>query len=223
MKTRFILLCVLIFFVFTEINAQEKKVALGLGISPTVNWMKTKSEGLTSDGSKIGFKYGLMADFNFGENYALATGIFINNSGGKIQALEVIDSLEKSVSYNIKLQSIEIPLTLKMKTKEIGYLKYYGQFGFSPQLIINSSADIEVDGQEKKKNVDMQNRIADLDLALVLGIGIEYNVSGTTNLVIGVSYQNGFIDMLQGSADGFNEVEKKASTNQIALNLAVLF
>ena len=223
MKTRIISLSVLIFFVFPEIHAQEKKVALGLGISPTINWMKTKSEGLTSDGNRIGFKYGLMADFNFGENYALATGIYINNSGGKVNALEVVDSLEQNVSYNLKIQSIEIPLTLKMKTKEIGYFKYFGQFGFAPQIIINSTADIGVEGGETKDEVDMQDRIADLDLSLVLAIGIEYNISGTTNLVIGLSYQSGFIDLLQGSADGFNQVEKKATSNQIALNLGVLF
>jgi hypothetical protein len=52
---------------------------------------------------------------------------------------------------------------------------------------------------------------------------VEYNLSGTTNLVIGLSYQNGFIDLLDGSADGYREVEKKATSNQIALNLAVLF
>ena len=133
------------------------------------------------------------------------------------------DSIEKNVSYNMKIQSVEIPLTLKMKTKEIGYFKYYGQFGFAPQIIINSTADIEVDGQEKKKNFDIKDRVAELDFSLVLGIGWEYNISGTTNLVFGLSYQNGFIDMLKGSADGYNEVEKKATTNQIALNLGVLF
>ncbi|HAW51048.1 MAG TPA: hypothetical protein DCX54_01785, partial [Flavobacteriales bacterium] len=209
MKTRFILLSVLILFGLKDMNAQEKKVALGLGISPTLNWMKTKSEGLTGDGSRIGFKYGLMADFNFGENYALSTGVFINNAGGKVKALEVVDTLEKNVSYVMKIQSIEIPLTLKMKTKEIGYLKYFGQFGFAPEIIINSTADISVEGQEKQKNVDMKDRVTNLDLSLVLGIGVEYNLSGTTNFVIGVSYQNGFIDMLKGSADGFNDVEKK--------------
>lgn len=223
MKTKIISLSVLIFFVFTQSHAQEKKVALGLGISPTVNWMKTKSEGLSSDGSKIGFKYGLLADFNFGENYSLATGVFINNYGGKINALEIIDSLEQNVSYNLKIQSIEIPVTLKMRTKEIGYLKYFGQFGFAPQIIINSTADIEVEGQETQENVEMKDRIADMDLSLVLAIGIEYNLSGTTNFIIGLSYQNGFIDMLQGSADGYSKVEKKATTNQIALNLGVLF
>jgi len=222
MKTRFISLSVIFLFVFTQISAQEKKVALGLGISPTLNWMKTKSEHLSSDGTKIGFKYGLMADINFGENYALATGIFINNYGGKYKSGEG-DTLLNELSVDHKIQSVAIPLTLRMRTKEIGYLKYYGQFGFSPQIIINSSADV-TDGLtgETVEDKNMKDRVASFDLALVVGIGIEYNLSGTTNFIIGVSYHNGFIDMLKGTSYD-KDIEKNASTNQIALNLGVLF
>ncbi|MEQ8325417.1 MAG: porin family protein [Vicingaceae bacterium] len=220
MKRNYTLLSVLCLLLISQGHAQEKKVALGLTFSPTVNWWKASSENLSSDGSRIGFKYGLLADFNFGENYALATGIFINNAGGKYNAIEMMDSLQNNVSYNQRLQSVEIPLTLRMRTKEIGYLKYYGQFGFSPELFINSTADVQVEGQEQRADVDQKRNVADLNLSLVLGIGVEYNLSGTTNLLFGLSYQNGFIDVLKGSA---SSVEKKATTNQIALNLGVLF
>ena len=196
---------------------------MGLSFSPTMNWMKTKSEGLSSDGAKLGFKYGLMADFNFGENYSLATGIFINNAGGKYTSLEVADSMQKTHTYDQKIQSLEIPLTLRMRTKEIGYLKYFGQFGFSPQVVLNSTSDIEIEGMDGLDNVNAKNSVASFDLALVLGLGIEYNISGTTNLMVGLTYSNGFVDMLKGTSNGFAETEKNASTNQIALNLGVLF
>jgi len=223
MRTLFLSLSALFLFSISGLKAQEKKVALGLSFSPTMNWMKTKSEGLSSDGSKFGFKYGLMADFNFGENYSFATGIFINNGGGKYNSIEGDTSSVSTVNYDHKIQSVEIPLTLRMRTKEIGYLKYYGQFGFSPQIIINSTADIQSDGGDSRNDIDMKDQVASFDLALVLGIGIEYNISGTTNLILGLSYHNGFIDMLKGSSYVSGDVEKNASSNQIALNLGVLF
>lgn len=207
----------------SELFAQEKKVALGLGISPTINWLNAKSNGLESNGAKIGFTYGLMSDFNFGENYALATGLFINSSGGKVGSVELIDSLEKTINTNYKIQSILIPLTLRMRTKEIGYLKYYGQFGFNPELVINARADVDSEGEESKDDIGVMESVVDMNLSLVLGLGIEYNLSGTTNILIGLSYHNGFINRLKGRAGGFNPEDKSATSNQIALNLGVLF
>ena len=138
-----IILSSILLLINIGVKGQDKKVALGLGISPTVNWMKTSSNGIGSDGTKLGFSYGLLTDFNFGENYALATGIFINNFGGKtIETYGNTSGNPYNVNYNYKFQSILIPITLRMRTNEIGYLKYYGQFGFNPELIINSKADI---------------------------------------------------------------------------------
>lgn len=214
------IISVLCLLLISQLSAQDKKVALGLGFSPTINWLKAKSEGLSSNGSRIGFKYGLLADFNFGENYALATGIFINNFGGKYRSVEGVDSLPVNFSYDQKIQSVELPIVLRMRTKEIGYLKYFGQFGFSPEVVLNSTADIGADGQDTRSDVDMKSQVSNFNLSLVLGVGVEYNLSGTTNFLIGITYHNGFVDMLKGS--GLN-ADKKATSNQIALNLGVLF
>lgn len=220
MKARTIILSSVLLLITGTIFSQEKKVALGLGISPTINWFKTSSDGIAADGNTVGFSYGLLTDFNFGENYALASGILINTFGGKL--VETDTSINVS-NVNYHIQSILVPITIRMKTKEIGYLRYYGQFGFNPEFVINANADVETQGGASQSDVGVMDRVGNFNFSLVLGIGIMYNISGTTNLILGLSYNNGFIDVLDGSAGASNDVEKKATTKQIALNLGVLF
>ena len=201
-----------------ESNAQDKKVALGLALNPSMNWLTTKSDNLESAGSRLGFNYGLMADFNFGENYAYATGIFINTGGGKTE-YKISDTLgTTSIESDVRIQSVRMPITLRMLTKEIGYFRYYGLFGFNLDYVINATSKTKINGGPEEE-VDIKSDVTPIDLSLSLGIGFLYNLSGTTNFMVGVTYNNGFIDQFKDE-DGYNP---KATSNQITLNLGVLF
>lgn len=221
MKNRFFLLIISLVLTSFNLQAQDKKVALGLAANPSLNWFGTNSSGLSSNGNRFGLNYGLIADFGFGENYAFGTGLFINNGGGKLKSEYILDSINYSVESNIKLQSVRIPLTIRMMTKEIGYFRYYGLFGFNLDYVINATSDVRVNGGSQLDDVDIRSDIAPFNLSLSLGIGLMYNLSGTTNFIIGVSYNNGFIDVLEGSSGDGSEL--KAVANQFALNLGILF
>lgn len=200
--------------------AQAKKVALGLGFSPTINWFGGAAGGVESNGNRIGFNYGLIADLNFGENYAFSTGLFINHGGGKVKSEYNIDSLKYSVENEIKIQSVRIPLTLRMMTKEIGWFRYYGKFGFNLDYTYDATALVRVNGGSESEE-DIRADISPFNLSLSLGAGMLYNISGTTNLVIGVSYNNGLFDVLEGKSGSGDDI--KATADQFALNLGVLF
>ena len=221
MKLRTFIFIIISTLITAQSSGQQKKVALGLAFSPTLNWLKPNSSQLESQGSKLGFNYGLMADFNFGENYAFATGLFINNGGGKLKASYLSDSTNISIEENIKIQSVRFPIALRMTTKEIGYFKYYGLFGFNLDYMINASADFKYNGGDEIKGEDIKDEINPLNLSLNLGIGFLYNLSGTTNFLVGLQFNNGFMDVLKGSSD--DGVDYKAQANQFALNLGVLF
>ena len=221
MKSSYIILITVCLLTSFGSFSQEKKVALGLGLSPTTNWFKTNSSILESGGSKFGFNYGLIADFSFGENYAYSTGLFINNGGGKLKTDYSQDTLNVSIEDEVKIQSIRMPVTLRMMTKEIGYFRYYGVFGFNFDYIINATSDRRIDGGEEERNIDIKSELTPINVSLSLGIGLMYNISGTTNFIVGVSFNNGFIDVLKGDAE--NGETLKATANQIALNLGILF
>ena len=108
-----------------------------------------------------------------------------------------------------------------MSTKEIGYLKYYGLFGFDLDFVINAKQDAKINGGPEEKNINIKDDITPFNLSLVLGVGVIYNLSGTTNFILGLSYHNGFINVFDSKTpDG---AELNATTNQIALNLGILF
>jgi hypothetical protein len=183
---------------FSSLYAQsnDSKFNFGLKLSPTLAWFKPSGE-IKGDGAKIGFAYGLVADINFTANYAFETGIDVTYRGGKIKY-----DFDKKASST--LQYIELPLTLKLKTNEIGYMTYFGKFGFAPGVNIRATGDIS------KSDINVPN------LALIVGLGTQYSLGGKTSLLVGVTFNNGFLDVLKLK-------EAKATTNFLALDLGVMF
>jgi hypothetical protein len=204
----------------------DQKLHFGLKAAPSLAWLKSDSPGYTSDGSKFGFSYGLVTEFNFSDHYAFATGIDIAYRGGKFKTVASADSVTTSISSTYSLQYIEIPLTLKLKTNEIGYLTYYLQAGVAPGYNIRarssfvSTTQITTAGgvqtaSSEGNNIDIKDNINNLNFSMIIGGGIEYTLSGSTVLLAGVQFNNGFLDVFDGDA--------KVNSNYLALTIAVLF
>ena len=219
----------------------QKSFQLGLQLSPNISWINPDSEGLEYENKKAGFSYGLIGDFNISDNYAFSTGISIFSAGGEIsypdrQEISGIGNQAGRTTANIRLKYIQIPLTLKLRTNEIGYMKYYGQFGFGAAFNYDASADKEfkyLSTTISEDAVDYGNEINLFRASLIIGLGAEYNISGNTSLIFGLSFDNGFINILSkdiykaddnGSADNNERSEKFiAINNSIILNLGILF
>ncbi len=207
----------------------QKKVELGLSLKPSISWLKPNTDAVENDGSRFGFTYGLVSNFNFGENYALGTGVDITTMGGKLMMNNLVDSTYQRQSISYRLQYIEIPIVLRMRTKEIGYMVYYGQFGFTTGFNIGATAEYDPAGRGQTGDVDIQDEIALMNLALNLGLGFQYNLSGTTNFVVGIHFHNGFLDILTNKIPDFTnpldpgEKNINANQNRLGLTLGVLF
>lgn len=248
----------LIFSTSIALTAQDKNFQLGFQLSPNLSWISPDSEGIESDGMKLGFSYGIVADFRIAENYAFSTGFTLLNAGGKINYPNVV-SITTTVNgaassqeiggrstADVRMQYIQIPLTIKLKTNEIGYMKYFGQFGVGTAFNIDATADTEFRYSDpsgsavtiSEDDVDFADQISLFRASLLMGIGAEYNLSGNTSLMFGITFDNGFLNIL--SEDGyaedgtgfaktdnngnFNKNEDfKAINNSIILNVGVLF
>ena len=203
---------------------------LGLKASPSLAWLKPETEDYNREGFRLGFSYGLLTEFMLAEHYGFATGIHISYMGGKLvfpvnEDFNEETFMEKERVY--RLQNLEIPLTLKMKTREIGYNTYFAKFGFGGSINLKSTADdifYAADGSSSgsKNGFDIGDDIPLLRVSMILGAGTEYSLGGNTSLVGGITFNNGFTNILKGE----NEVSGRkqvARSNFLELTLGILF
>ncbi len=219
-----ILLVFTLAFGVTAAWSQDSNFRFGVKVQPALAWFRVDAPdepNFKSDGMPFGFGYGLITDFNFTERYTFSTGIEIAYRGGKT----VYTYSENNVNYTqrtkLSLQFVEIPLTLKLHTNEIGYITYFFQAGLSPGYAIRTRAEIEVNDVVIDDNANYSDKINEFNLSMILAAGAEYSLGGSTSLMFGITFNNGFLDLIDDK--GFNGAEVKGNSNYLALTLGVLF
>ena len=244
-KTSLWLLIIVGLLTFISISgyAQDtKKVKLGLTASPSFTWLTPDNKGYENNGLRMGFKYGLTGDFSIfqSNNYFLYTGFTINSMGGKLSNPDVISidtiltATKEESTY--KLRYIDVPLAIKLKTNEIGYLTYYGVFGSEIGFNIRAKKDYKNSHNQSEDDVDIKEDVNFMKASLLIGGGVEYNISGNTMIVAGLTFSNGLTNILKGNAllndNGVATIEDNASiedkklktrSNFLMVNIAVLF
>lgn len=206
------------FFLLTSLFTNAQKFHFGLMAAPGIAWMKVTTSGVSSDASKIGFSYGIVTEFAFNkaENYAFATGVQASYRGGSIL-------YHDTTTIKLGLQYLEIPITLKMKTNEIGAIKYFGQFGVVPGINIkaaaNSSTKIAGGNNLSIDYKNYQSHINPITLSLLIALGFEYNLTGTTSGFVSIDFNNGLIDIIRDRSD----LNADAISNLLELKVGILF
>ena len=138
---------------------------------------------------------------------------------------------------------VTLPFTLKLKTPEIGSLTYYGQFGINASVRMKTRVTDAVNTTSWAGNrvvtgspatqTDLINS-TDMNLfmfALNVGAGAEWNLAGSTSLVFGLNWYNGFSNVLKSDSKylvrtPFNSnvaTKQNAKASAIALTFGVLF
>lgn len=193
---------------------------LGLTAHPTFGWLKP--ENGKGDGLSLGFSYGLIGDFDFAENYSFSTGLTITTINGKSTEINPAPyhaaGNTNILAYNLKykLQYIEVPLTLKLKTGKVGEQRYYGQFGLSNDFNIGAKQDVSLGGQTIADNADIKKITNFYRAGLILGGGMEFNIDNHTSLTLGLTYNNGFTDIS-------SDKNRTVRSHYVGLNFGVFF
>ena len=253
-RTSAILLLLIVGLTLKGLSQDYKKFRFGLKGCPALGWIKpdvyitddqkillpeSSVKEYTSEGMTFGFSYGAVLELAFGSNYSFTTGATIAHTGGKLQyphqpKIKITDSVMTTGTLlrKFNIQYVEIPLLLKMKTNEIGYITYFGQFGFGAGFNIAATADDHFDytgsagGSELNKpgiDIKSEKEISFLRGSLIIGAGIEYSLGGNTSVVAGVNFNNGFTDILRGENDIVTDIKEKAISNYLEINLGILF
>jgi hypothetical protein len=183
--------------------------------------MKSDLKGVENDGSHFGVNIGLNVDKFFAPNYALMSGISIDNTGGKLNYATVkyldtkadIDSVNAGSTLNYKLQYINVPLGLKLKTNEIGYLTFFTHLGLNGGINIKATGEID---DYELNNQNISDEVKLFNLGYYIGAGVEYSIGGNAAVVLGLTYTNGFIDITKDS-------NSKVTLSNLAIRVGILF
>lgn len=193
------------------------RIRFGAYIAPNSSWMRptaSKSDdgqyNVSKNGSRVGFTYGLMAEYYFARNYALVSGLQVNSTGGKITAERVNLATTPGVSqvqkadFDYRLQFLEVPIALKLRTDEISKFRFFGQLGLTVGFNIGKKASYTVnyyDGDanslstaqgDKVKLTGSVGSIAPVMLQMNIGGGAEYPINNKLTAYAGIFFNNGF-------------------------------
>ena len=158
--------------------------------------------------------------------------------------------LRKLSTRKYKLSYVNIPLILKLKTKEIGYLTYFGEFGgligiktkakvLDEFYDVNLTPDSVIDniGDEPKSSVDFdfEDGAQLIRAGVCLGAGAEYNFSGSTSLFFQVNWNYFMTNMLRkeekddylrsfdSNTGNYERVNSKSIPGSITITIGILF
>jgi hypothetical protein len=192
MKKLVVLLGLIIGF---NTNAQDFKI--GLTLAPTIsfnkNFEKDSNENwvATDNTGGLGWKGGLLADYNFARNYNIHSGLLIHSKN------------LSNDNYSQSLTTVEIPVALKLRSNEVADNVHITGF-FGGTVDFNVSAKKKSGGVETQ-NIDNFNKIG---MSFMAGVGGEYDLD-FGSVGIGLSYHLGFTDI--ESSDQFKTLPKHLS------------
>lgn len=154
-------------------------------------------------GMKPSYQAGLVMEYKFNPNFAIAPEVVFASQGGKFKALDLnIFGLDvsKTVTYNTNY--INIPVMFKY------YVAPAFSIDFGPQLGINVYSKYSIEDVDKA--VDIKDNTKDVDFGL--GLGGTYNL--TENAFVQARYTMGMTKVF----DGDNSKEKNGNI-QIAFGM----
>lgn len=230
----------------SSLTAQDfSRFKFGFQLSPSLSWMTTDEPKLSGGGTNLGLKLATQAEFFFAENYAISTGIgFHFNSGGTLKYSDrgryftntIPDSgsgfgqeVGPNVALKYSIQYVEIPLALKLRTREFGYLTYYMEapiftFGFRGKSTGSLSGGGVTAATEE---LTINKEVSPVSVAWGFGGGVEYSVSESTRLFGGLQFSRIFTDVTKDKDYTYinrtQSGDPTAGINSITLRFGVLF
>jgi hypothetical protein len=188
---------------------------------PQITWMNSDSKRIGRDGTNFGFGGGLVMDHYFAENYAFSTGLFILGTGGNLSYLDSLDfrfgdgrdTLPAGTVVTYKLQYLTLPFSLKLKSNEIGYSRFFAHLG------LNTHINVKATGDADSRNIsgeDIRDEINFFMMSYFFGGGMEYSLGGNTAIIGGIYFTSGIWDVTSTK-------DYRAHVGSVSLRLGVKF
>jgi hypothetical protein len=212
-------------FLMSLSYAATAQMKFGLRLAPSLatNRVQDKKDGdgitYSNNGVGVRFSTGIIVDYFFSENAALATGLWYTAKRAGIKS-EVSGSTNKYV-YNT--QFVQLPVSLKFFTNDLNDgMKLYFQAGTTIDVKISEKIkdwEPAVAGTPKPT----EKAFIPVDLGVLLGAGVEMELSKDTKFFTGLNYNRGLLNMLR-NGDNFKVRDYASSSfNLISLEAGLKF
>jgi hypothetical protein len=230
---------------------------------------------LLNGGVGVGYAWGLQLEFKITNNISFVSGLNMLSAGYKLNYKDgtsagetryVLDRNEDFVNisentngaydttnqtlYTLQNRTlrgnyINIPLSLKMKTNEIGYMTYFGEFGMNLNILTKGKVSKDegittpVGGAQTgyiREDLNLTKSMGLVNVGFRIGGGAEYNFSGTTSLFFALHYNHYFLNAIRTKDDfmqkqdllitdkvEYKSAGQKAVPGAISLTVGVLF
>lgn len=217
----------------------QEGLKIGLRFSPIYSYARVvdASGNRVSDdlSGRLGISYGLMVNYGLGQGstYGLSTGIHIVNSGFSRMGSATAVGTDSTVNAEQKwtFTTVEIPVTVKLRTSEIGSGFYAnGFFGGSVNFTagnknvytgLNPQSDLRGEGTLQRE----AQLVNPLSFSFIFGAGGEYEVGSVGVLSFGLVYHQGLTNLnRQGKFESLARgASEKYRLNYFSLELGFFF
>jgi len=199
-----------ILFLFSVCLA-EAQVRFGFKVAPNISFNRIDAEAdntdFNTDGVGLRFQLGPVFDFEFKENHYFSTGLIFTSK----RSAFIADSAGTAYTEDYSPQYLQVPITLKLFTEEIGLdKKIYFQFG--------GTVDFKTNTQGEEENIVQSFNFFDLNS--LLAIGLEYGIGINTKIYGGILYQRGLLNSVNENIYGENF---KLRNDFVGLEVGVIF
>jgi hypothetical protein len=218
-------------------HAQQKPFKFGFKLSPALSWLSPDVDDYKYNGTSFSFAWGFVADITLMDNYYINTGFNVSYFKGKLLFPHLVIA-EDASSYTgtldrvYNLRYIEVPFAFKMKTNELApNLQFFGLIGINTGINIRAKADDTFSGisdgglklNYAEEKVDIKDQASLFKASLLMGAGAEYIIDESISMMLGLNFNNGFTNVLNGINSVDKKVEAKAIPYYFELNLGVIF
>ncbi len=217
---------ILVFAFITSMLWSQEKFSGGIYVSPEISWFKPTNKQVEKEKGRMSFGFGLTSDIALTNAFSLNIGLGFSNVGGSLKYLDSIPKIETAdTTYThlaantvlkYKLQYLEIPIAIKGKTKEIGFISYFIKFGVNPMIRYKSLADVTVDSGD-----DIKQEVRSFSFAYHIGAGITYSLKGETKLLFEGVFKNGLSDI--DKITTYKDKDYKNILNVIEIRVGIIF
>jgi hypothetical protein len=213
-----------------SLSAQYKPIIFGLRAGGSIDWMKPDAEDYRNEGIRVGFVWGFISDFFLMENYAVQTGFNVQYLNGKLSYPTLFylddDTLTGRLTRSYNLQYIQIPVVLKMQAVVSEKLSLFGKIGLGTAFRLRAKADdifVPQVGEPIETKNDISDQVTLIRESFLIGGGVSFTLNGSTALVVDLTFDNGFIDILKGDNRVDPGVEAKAVLNFVEAGVGIVF